>query len=159
MQLCKENSRALPPLVPLPISLPFDDSVAPLNQLSQDHSRNICIETLPELPCEVEIKEMNVNPMLNVEAAVYERPDTKCTMLEMFHTDTRAMTNMVPMFDAREEAAIMKVEFQVKREEKRTSILEQVLTGNLTMNNRPVPPLKAKLTSQWWCTPCNNYYK
>lgn len=147
-------------MVPLPASLPLDDSVALINQVNQlqisDQLQNICIETLPELPCEVEIKEMNVDPILNDEAAVYERPNAKLS--EMFDMDVQTKV-AVPTFDTGEEMAVSKAENQIKKEEKRTSILEQVLTGNLTMNNRQKLQLKTKLTSEWWCTPCNRYYK
>ncbi|XP_031841658.1 uncharacterized protein LOC116430976 isoform X2 [Nomia melanderi] len=121
--LWSEKARAPPPLVPLPASLPVENPSTPID-INQEHS-NTCIESLPELPCEVEIKEVNADPILG--------------------TDEENI-------DSREE-------IQVNKEEKRTSILEQVLMGSLTMNDRKELNSKAKLSSKWWCAPCNSYYK
>lgn len=157
-QLCKEKSRAPPPLVPLSIALPFDDSVTPLNQINQDHLQNACMETLSELPCEVEIKEMNVDPILGAETTICEPLKKKCKLLDMLDTSMQMNTDIVSIFDT-EEDTIFKADYQTRKEEKRTSILEQVLTGSLTMNNHQKLQPREKLTSEWWCAPCNSYYK
>lgn len=137
--------------------MPFDDSVAPINQISQDQLQNACMETLPELPCEVEIKEMNVDSLLNAGTAVCEISSAKHKLSDMYDAD--AITDMVPSFNMGDTKVASRVEYQMKREEKRTSILEQVLTGNLTMNNRQRLQPRTRLTSEWWCTRCNSYYK
>lgn len=82
------------------------------------------METLTELPCEVEIKEIN--------------------------TETHENNNDCEDFQNK---------YYSDKEEKRTSILEQVLTGNLTINDCKELPSKTKLSSQWWCAPCNSYFK
>lgn len=168
-QLYKKTSRAPPPLVPLPNSLPLDNSSAPVNQISQDQLQNACIESLPELPCEVEIKEMTVDTNLNDQIAACEPASKKPKWLETYSTGMRTATNTVPTFDMGEEQAFSKAEYQARKEEKRTSILEQALTGNLMLNNmtknnstvghRERLHTKSMLTSEWWCTPCNRYFK
>ncbi|XP_029173642.1 zinc finger protein 569-like isoform X2 [Nylanderia fulva] len=156
-QLCKEKSRAPPPLVPLSIAMPFDDSVTPLNQISQDHLQNACMETLPELPCEVEIKEMNADPILDAETTICEPSKKKRKLSDIFDANMQMGTN-VSIFEDMEDT-LFKADYQTRKEEKRTSILEQVLTGSLTMNNHQQLQPRVKLTSEWWCAPCNSYYK
>lgn len=148
-------------MVPLSAGLPLNDSVTPIDQISQDPLQNVCIETLPELPCEVEIKEMNTDSILDDETTSYDcEPSKKKRKLsEMFNTNMQTKTDIVSIFDTEEENTIFKVDYQTKKEEKRTSILEQVLTGNLTMNNHQKLQPRAKLTSEWWCAPCNSYYR
>lgn len=157
VQLCKEKSRAPPPLVPLSAALSFDHSAISINQANQDHLQGACIETLPELPCEVEIKEMNMDPIFNAETAIYEPLNKKHKLSEMFGMNIQ--TKAEPIFEPDMEGARVSKEYQIKKEEKRTSILEQVLTGSLTINNHQNVPSRTKLTSKWWCAPCNNYYK
>lgn len=155
VQLCKEKSRAPPPLVPLSAALPYDDSAMPINQVNQDHLQNVCMEALSELPCEVEIKEMStMESILSAESAVCEPLNKKRKLSEMFGMDIQ--TESVPDMEG---ARAPKPDYQAKKEDKRTSILEQVLTGNLTKNNHQKLQSRAKLTSEWWCAPCNNYYK
>lgn len=153
VQLCKEKSRAPPPLVPLSTTLSFDDSLIPINRINQDHLQSACIETLSELPCEVEIKEMNTDPILNAETAIYEPLNKRRKLSEMFNIDIQAKVKSIS------DAEGVKLDYQAKKDEKRTSILEQVLTGNLTINNHQKLQSKTKLTSEWWCAPCNNYFK
>ena len=59
----------------------------------------------------------------------------------------------------KEESNNLRQGVQVKEEEKRTSILEQVLMGSLTMNDRKDLNSKTKLSSKWWCATCNSYYR
>ncbi|KAG5307757.1 ZN845 protein, partial [Pseudoatta argentina] len=158
VQLCKEKSRAPPPLVPLSIVMPFDDPTTPINQVNQDHFQNTCMETLSELPCEVEIKEMNADPIFNAETATCEPLTKKRKLSDMFDMDIQTKVESVLIADI-EGAKAPKSNCQTKKEEKRTSILEQVLTGNLTMNNHQKLQPGTKLTSEWWCAPCNSYYK
>lgn len=147
-------------MVPLSsVGLPPDDSVTLINQINQDQLQNVCLETLSELPCEVEIKEMNTDSILDDETTIYEPLKKKHMLSEMFDTNMQTKTDIVSIFDADEENAIFKTDYQTKKEEKRTSILEQVLTGNLTMNNHQKLQPRAKLTSEWWCAPCNSYYR
>lgn len=133
--------------------------MTPINQISQDQLQNVCIETLSELPCEVEIKEMNTDPILDDETTICEPLTKKYKLSEMFDTNMQTKTDIVSIFDTEEENTIFKTDYQTKKEEKRTSILEQVLTGNLTMNNHQKLQPKAKLSSEWWCAPCNSYYR
>ncbi|EZA60516.1 hypothetical protein DMN91_009963 [Ooceraea biroi] len=153
-QLCKDKSRAPPPLVPLSSNLPLDDPVAAINQDSPDQLQNACMETLSELPCEVEIKE-SAELILAMETVIGEPLNTKCMSSEMFNSDSGTKISTISISNMEED----KMEYQTTREEKRTSILEQVLTGNLTMTNRQKLQPRAKLTSEWWCAPCNRYYK
>ncbi|XP_076642973.1 uncharacterized protein LOC143353480 isoform X1 [Halictus rubicundus] len=154
-QLWREKARAPPPLVPLPASLPVENPSTPID-ISQDHS-NTCIESLPELPCEVEIKEMNADPILGTDVSIYESPGVNNVGSDLYKPD-------VIMEDKRsllkeEDNDGMQEDIQLKKEEKRTSILEQVLMGSLTINDRKELNTKTKLSSKWWCAPCNSYYK
>ncbi|XP_012226103.2 PR domain zinc finger protein 5-like [Linepithema humile] len=156
-QLCKEKSRAPPPLVPLSAALPLDDLVIPMNQVSQD--QNICMEVLPELPCEVEIKEMNADASLDDEAAICEALNIRRKTSDAFDMNINIKKDISIISDTEENKVIIKTEYQTKKEGKRLSILEQVLTGSLTVNNHQQLQSKQKLTSEWWCAPCNSYYK
>ncbi|XP_033338765.2 uncharacterized protein LOC117227541 isoform X1 [Megalopta genalis] len=153
-QLWREKARAPPPLVPLPASLPVENPSTPID-ISQDHT-NTCIESLPELPCEVEIKEMNADPILVTEASIYESSGINNVENELYKPDIIADDNKSLLKENNDGSG---KEIQVKREEKKTSILEQVLTGSLTMSDRKELNSKAKLSSKWWCAPCNSYYK
>ncbi|XP_012531158.1 zinc finger protein 271 [Monomorium pharaonis] len=160
VQLCKEKSRAPPPLVPLSAALSFDDSAPLMNQVNQDHIQNACMETLSELPCEVEIKEMNMDPILSIETAVHEPLNKKRKLSDMcFSMDMQMKTELFSTPDVEGARGAPRLDYQSKKEEKRTSILEQVLTGSLTMNNHQKLQSRTKLTSEWWCAPCNSYYK
>lgn len=136
----------------------LDESVNSVNQITQHQLQSTGMEALSELPCEVEIKEMNADTILNTETAVYEPPRKKLKYLETLDIGLQPKAETVSISDTEEET-VSKAEHPAKKEEKRTSILEQVLTGNLTMNNHQKLQPKAKLTSEWWCAPCNNYYK
>jgi len=144
-------------LVPLSAALPLDDSVTPINQVSHDQLQNVCMEVLPELPCEVEIKEMNADPSLNDETAICEALNIKRKTPDAF--ECMNMKKDISIISDTEEKLIIKTEYQTKKEGKRLSILEQVLTGSLTVNNHQQLQPKQKLTSEWWCAPCNSYYK
>lgn len=117
------------------------------------------METLSELPCEVEIKEMNVDSILDAETTVCEPSKKKRKLSEIFDTNMQTNMDIVSIFDMDEENTVFKADYQTRKGEKRTSILEQVLTGSLTMNNHQKLQPRAKLTSEWWCAPCNNYYR
>lgn len=156
VQLCKEKSRAPPPLVPLSTALSLDDTLVPINQIGQDHLQNACMEVLPELPCEVEIKEMNADQNLIDEAAMCDALNIK--RKSSYACDMNININSI-ISDTEENKVIIKTEYQTKKEGKRLSILEQVLTGSLTVNNHQQLQPKQKLTSEWWCAPCNSYYK
>ncbi|XP_033347323.1 zinc finger protein Xfin-like [Bombus vosnesenskii] len=154
-QLWREKARAPPPLVPLPVSLPVESPSMPID-ISQDH-QNSCIESLPELPCEVEIKEMTTEPILGIGVNVYEPSHKNNIENESYNKLDIIVEQNTSLL--KEESNDSKQGIQVKEEEKRTSILEQVLMGSLTMNDRKDLNSETKLSSKWWCTPCNSYYK
>lgn len=153
-QLWREKARAPPPLVPLPASLPIECPSTPTD-ISQEHP-NACIESLLELPCEVEIKEMNNEPMLETDVNIYESPNINNVKNKLYKTDVIVEDNTSSL---KEESNDSQEQVEVKREEKRTSILEQVLMGRVTLNDRKDLNSKEKLSSKWWCAPCNIYYK
>ena len=153
-QLWREKARAPPPLVPLPALLPAESPSTPVD-ISNEHP-NTCVESLPELPCEVEIKEMNTEPILGTDATAYESSSANNVGNKLYKADAIAEDDK---HSAKEEGTDSLEELRAKREEKRTSILEQVLTGNLTMSDRKDLNPKAKLSSKWWCAPCNSYFK
>lgn len=138
----------------MPASLPVENPSTPID-ISQEHS-NACIESLPELPCEVEIKEVNADPILGTDVSIYESQNVISVEKKLCKPDLIAEDNRNLL---KEENNDSREEIQVKKEEKRTSILEQVLMGSLTMNDRKELNSKAKLSSKWWCAPCNSYYK
>lgn len=108
------------------------------------------MEALPELPCEVEIKEMDVDSVLNnVICGSPNTIDDDSSNELCIDVSEIDMGNLIP-----------RTEYQINKvEKKRTSILEQALTGNLIINNRQELESKNKLTSEWWCAPCNSYYR
>ncbi|KAK9297045.1 hypothetical protein QLX08_009140 [Tetragonisca angustula] len=154
-QLWKEKARAPPPLVPLPVSLPVESPSMPMD-VSQEHQNN-CMESLPELPCEVEIKEMTTEPILGTSVNVYESSHKNNVENELYNKLDIIMEQNTSLL--KEESNNLRQGVQVKEEEKRTSILEQVLMGSLTMNDRKDLNSKTKLSSKWWCAPCNSYYR
>lgn len=124
--------------------------------ISQDH-QNSCIESLPELPCEVEIKEMTTEPILGIGVNVYESSHKNNIENELYNKLDIIVEQNTSL--SKEESNDSRQGIQVKEEEKRTSILEQVLMGSLTMNDRKDLNSETKLSSKWWCAPCNSYYK
>lgn len=54
---------------------------------------------------------------------------------------------------------LQKEETDEGNDKRSTSILEQVLTGNLTINDRKEARPKFQLSSKWRCAPCNRYYR
>lgn len=124
--------------------------------ISQDH-QNSCIESLPELPCEVEIKEMTTEPILGIGVNVYEPSHENNMESEIYNMLDIIVEQNTSLL--KEESNDSKQGIQVKEEEKKTSILEQVLMGSLTMNDRKDLNSETKLSSKWWCAPCNSYYK
>ncbi|KAK1119774.1 hypothetical protein K0M31_013188 [Melipona bicolor] len=154
-QLWREKARAPPPLVPLPVSLPVESPSMPMD-VSQEHQNN-CMESLPELPCEVEIKEMATESILGTSVNVYESSHKNNVENELYNKLDIIMEQNTSLL--KEESNNLRQGVQVKEEEKRTSILEQVLMGSLTMNDRKDLNSKTKLSSKWWCAPCNSYYR
>ncbi|XP_043522322.1 zinc finger protein Xfin-like [Frieseomelitta varia] len=154
-QLWREKARAPPPLVPLPVSLPVESPSMSMD-VSQEHQNN-CMESLPELPCEVEIKEMTTEPILGTSVNVYESSHKNNVENELYNKLDIIMEQNTSLL--KEESNNLRQGVQVKEEEKRTSILEQVLMGSLTMNDRKDLNSKTKLSSKWWCAPCNSYYR
>lgn len=124
--------------------------------VSQEHQNN-CMESLPELPCEVEIKEMTTEPILGTSVNVYESSHKNNVENELYNKLDIIMEQNTSLL--KEESNNLRQGIQVKEEEKRTSILEQVLMGSLTMNDRKDLNSKTKLSSKWWCAPCNSYYR
>ncbi|XP_015606237.1 zinc finger protein 569 [Cephus cinctus] len=156
VQLCKEKSRAPPPLVPLPATLPIESPSTPVNFMDTVQS-NSCIEPLPELPCEVQIKEEPTDAILKDDIATEDLPDFERSSRSIFDETGSMEDNNILLEDRLNDPQNGKS--NTKREEKRTSILEQVLTGSLTLNDRKELKPRVGLSSQWWCSPCNNYYR
>ncbi|KAI4494473.1 hypothetical protein M0802_008965 [Mischocyttarus mexicanus] len=154
-QLCTEKVRAPPPLVPLPSLLPFESSMS--TDVNQEQSSNCCIETLSELPCEVEIEEVNSETFFGDETC--GSTDSRTLSDNEFYLIANKQLDFNVFEHMENDNDFSKEEFGIKKEEKRTSILEQVLTGSLTMNDRMELKGREHLTSEWWCTPCNSYYK
>lgn len=152
-QLWREKARAPPPLVPLPVSLPIESPSISID-INQDH-QNSCMESLPELPCEVEIKEMTTESILETDVSAYESSHKNCIENELYDKLNIIVNHNTNLLKNENNVSRQKI----KEEEKRTSILEQVLTGSLTMNDRKDLNSETKLSSKWWCTPCNSYYK
>ena len=148
VQLCKEKYRAPPPLVPLPATLPIE-TTTPLVNMSEIETLNHSRDPLPELPCEVQIKE--------------EPSETLRTDADLDISDERILGNLNANkiltndprkpYDKNGELSLY------KGEKPRTSILEQVLKGNITLNDRQEQKSKFGLSTKWWCAPCNNYYR
>lgn len=137
------------------ISLPVESPSIPID-ISQEH-QNSSIESLPELPCEVEIKEMNTEPILEADVNIYEPPDKNSIQDEPCNKSDIIVEHNASSL--KEENNDLRQGGQVKEEERRTSILEQVLMGSLTMSDRKDLNSETKLSSKWWCAPCNSYYK
>lgn len=157
VKLCKEKSRAPPPLVPLPASLPMYRPLATLLN-TPESSSNVGLETLSELPCEVEIKEDPSDAVVGAGAA--NRPvslDDPTSSPRGSCENDAAESDVILLDDSFEQALTSDTESH--KRDKGTSILEQVLTGNLSINDCKELAPKPKLTSQWWCSPCNNYYR
>ncbi|XP_043286449.1 zinc finger protein 84-like [Venturia canescens] len=156
-QLCKENARAPPPLVPLPVSLPIVKRVTNDSQLAL----NTCPEQLTEFSCEVEIKEDADDDRIQSNLTQQQGGSTNHEITTRDFNSNKAEEcneNDVILLDDSfmEDKSDSETE---NREEKRKSILEQVLTGNLTIDDCKEVPPKTKPTSQWWCSPCNSYYR
>ncbi|XP_012276780.1 PR domain zinc finger protein 5 [Orussus abietinus] len=156
VQLCSEKARAPPPLVPLPTSLPFECPSIPVSN-PQTNPVNNGGDPLPELPCEVQIEEplfvdLGSNSHLKEKSVDPQKPNNNDVMV--IETPENDVVLLDDRLDERKSP-----EIEVKKEEKRTSILEQVLTGNLTLNDRKELTVRSRLSSKWWCPPCNNYYR
>ncbi|XP_066582940.1 zinc finger protein 569-like [Prorops nasuta] len=135
-KLCVERPRGPPPLVPLPISLPPENSVTmEADELTQS------IEDLPELPCEVEIEE--INSLIGTNDAICE-------------LGIKSNNSNIETTDYSQGKSLMS---KKNKNDKPTSILEQVLKGNLTLNDRKDISPRSGLSSAFWCSPCNIYYK
>lgn len=137
------------------MSLPVESPLTPID-ISQEQ-QNSFNESLPELPCEVEIKEMAMEPILGTGVNVYEHLNRNSIENELFNKPNMIMKHNTSSLKG--ESDETREEVLARKEEKRTSILEQVLTGNLTVNDRKDLNTKEKLSSKWWCAPCNSYYK
>ncbi|XP_015186330.1 PREDICTED: zinc finger protein 528-like [Polistes dominula] len=155
-QLCREKVRAPPPLVPLPSLLSFESS-SMLTEVNREQLSNNCIETLSELPCEVEIEEVNSETFIGDDTC--GSTDSRTLSDNEFYQMTDKQLDFNVFEHIENDNSSSKEEFVTKKEEKRTSILEQVLTGSLTMNDRMELKGREHLTSEWWCAPCNSYYK
>lgn len=99
---------------------------------------------------------MNTEPILGTDVSMYEPLGINNVKNEMYKAEAIMEDDTS---SSKEHSNDSQEDAQVKNEEKRTSILEQVLMGSLTMNDRQALNPKEKLSSKWWCAPCNNYYK
>lgn len=152
VQLCKEKCRAPPPLVPLPATLPIENTTPLVNMpeiVQSNHSR----EPLPELPCEVQIKEEPSETILRTSTDMDTSNERIFGNLSLEIANDVLANGHRKSYDENGESNLY------KREKPRTSILEQVLKGSITLNDRQELKSKYGLSSKWWCAPCNNYYR
>ncbi|XP_034935788.1 zinc finger protein 329-like isoform X2 [Chelonus insularis] len=153
VQLCMIKQRAPPPLVPLPpasISLPHSPKL--LDTLEMKES-NDSLDLLPELPCEVEIKEepTDLNTKLGFKP---ETENSNQSFIEERNEDNHEFNDsQINNYSNDTNSSMAEDNAEGK------SILERVLTGNLTINDCKDLNPKKKLSSEWWCSPCNCYYK
>ncbi|XP_063977254.1 zinc finger protein 665-like isoform X1 [Diachasmimorpha longicaudata] len=145
-QLCMLKPRAPPPLVPLPTSLPLPSPIHPESIRESLDS----LEPLSDLPCEVQIKE-ELSRSTKAEAMSVD-DDDECL-------DENLEDNCQGNDSIGSDGVETNGTESDPKGEKKTSILEQVLTGNLTINDCKELSPTTKLSSKWWCSPCNNYYR
>ncbi|XP_033225614.1 zinc finger protein 84-like isoform X2 [Belonocnema kinseyi] len=151
VQLCKQKCRAPPPLVPLPAILSIENTTPSVKMpeiVQSNHSR----EPLPELPCEVQIKEEPSETVLRTST------DTDTSNERIFANLSLEIPYVLAndhrkSYDENEESNLY------KGEKPRTSILEQVLKGTISLNDSQELKSQYGLSSKWWCAPCNNYYR
>uniref|UniRef100_A0A0C9R3P9 ZNF665_1 protein n=1 Tax=Fopius arisanus TaxID=64838 RepID=A0A0C9R3P9_9HYME len=144
-QLCMIKSRAPPPLVPLPGSLPLPSPVS-----CEPRETVGSLEPLSELPCEVQIKE-ELSPTSKTQSVLIDDDDGS--------SDGKVEPNCQETDDIDSDDIERNGTESDLKGEKKTSILEQVLTGNLTINDCKEMSPNSKLSSKWWCSPCNSYYR
>ncbi|KAK0164102.1 hypothetical protein PV328_002765 [Microctonus aethiopoides] len=153
VELCKIKQRAPPPLVPLPSSLSMNKSTSSLVEIPKVERISINTEPLPELPIEVQIKEEPSEITTKRDLISHGDDSNQSFTDENLQNDNES--------SARELVDYTNENISVKSEstcnEKKTSILEQVLTGNLTINDCQESVPKTELSSEWWCSLCNNY--
>ncbi|KAF7991820.1 hypothetical protein HCN44_010621 [Aphidius gifuensis] len=168
VNLCTNKSRApLPPLVPLPITSntkidnKLQDELS-INTIVNNDKASVAEEdgeddeeddndvenkknkSFVDLTCDVQIKE---EPGVNNQGmALTEDDDDDDFNNENNYDDDDLLTDVNLNGNKTIDA------------EKKTSILKQALTGNLSVNNCQELS-KKKLTSKWWCLPCNSYFK
>ncbi|XP_048513182.1 zinc finger protein 667-like [Athalia rosae] len=164
-QLCKEKARAPPPLVPLSASLSAE-KLPGLTSVAKKQEPNVSYGSLIELPCEVQIKEEPMD-LADVGGSHLDSkniiPDEhldpiRCEGTEISQKTDKKSTGRVKTERRNLFTNESRLSNTTKSGNGSTSILEQVLTGNLTVNDRENKP-KFKLSSKWWCAPCNRYYR
>ncbi|XP_057339134.1 zinc finger protein 260-like [Microplitis mediator] len=111
--------------------------LVPLPVRTQSPVDKELLEPLVELPCEVEIKEEPTDGFgkMDFESGVGDN--------EQSFVDILGLVGENGCHDG---------------DDKKTSILERVLKGDLTANDCKDGSPKTK-NSQWCCSPCNSYYK
>lgn len=150
--MCKEKCRAPPPLVPLPATLPIE-STTPIIHASEILQLNHSRDPLPELPCEVQIKEEPSDTLLRTHSDL-EILNDRNLLISGTEKRKNVFTNDYgKSYDNNGESN------DDESDKPRTSILEQVLKGNITLSDRKELKSKFGLSSKWWCAPCNNYYR
>ncbi|XP_046484480.1 zinc finger protein 595 [Neodiprion pinetum] len=165
-QLCKEKARAPPPLVPLSASLSVEKSSVSIGMQKTDQS-NAANEALVELPCEVQIKEEPLDnsdgngPILGTAIMTAEELLTSvCNdRMEVSHEEDYSSRGTNGAENRKTFGNESNVGITSRPGNGSTSILEQVLTGSLTINDRIGTKPKFKPSSKWWCSPCNRYYR
>ncbi|XP_043480219.1 zinc finger protein 84-like [Leptopilina heterotoma] len=152
VQLCKEKCRAPPPLVPLPATLPIE-STTPLINAPELLQLNNSRDPLPELPCEVQIKEEPIDTLIRADSDLLGL-NKRSLLISGIGKRANAFANDYGnAFENNGESNFD------ESDKPRTSILEQVLKGNITLSDRKDQKSKTGLSSKWWCAPCNNYYR
>ena len=138
--------------MPLPVSKPLARVVEAFKTVSANNDV-ATLEPLPELPCEVQIKEELTDD--SVLRSELDDDDGQCLTPSSHENRINELKN------ERDDVIILDEDIEKidKKDEKRTSILEQVLCGNLTINDCKELTPKSKPTSRWWCSPCNTYYR
>lgn len=139
-----------------------EGSEASLNKLTDEKiqgDKSAFKQQLAGLPCQVEIKEepmgrQHVDDMLLLDDDEGDGDDNNFNQDDEEHNYHSEFNNISNNYNGESED----LNYDDKSEyEKRTSILEQALTGILSVNESK--EAKIKLTSEWWCSPCNSYFK
>lgn len=149
-------------------SLPAEKSLGLAESLKNNETNSTCETPLVELPCEVQIKE---EPMDLVGGSGTQFLATKTMTAEELLDSICNTVENIPQedYDLSDTEKKGEISNSFNNDSRMansrgagnggTSILEQVLTGSLTLNDRKEVKPKFKLSSKWWCPPCNRYYR
>lgn len=110
-------------------------------------------DPLPELPCEVQIKEEPTDTLIRADSDLVGL-NKRSLLISGIGKRANAFANDYGnAFENNGESN------SDESDKPRPSILEQVLKGNITLSDRKDQKSKTGLSSKWWCAPCNNYYR